>query len=106
MRVLATLHQDVTNCEGAVDRNKDQSYFLYDLTQDLLAVSLFPLGEYTKAETRRMAAEFGLKTADKPESQDLCLVESHGSMQAFLDKYIAPHKGDIVNQQGQVSGTA
>ncbi len=88
----------------AVDRNKDQSYFLYDLTQDLLAVSLFPLGEHTKAETRRIAAEFGLKTADKPESQDLCLVESHGSMQAFLDKYIAPHKGDIVNQEGRVLG--
>jgi len=88
----------------AVDRNKDQSYFLYDLTQELLPGSLFPLGEYTKAETRRIATEFGLKTADKPESQDLCLVETHGSMQAFLDKYIAPEKGDIVNQKGRVLG--
>ncbi len=90
--------------QRAVDRNKDQSYFLYDLTQDLLAASLFPLGDHTKAETRRIAAEFGLKTADKPESQDLCLVETHGSMQAFLDKYIAPEKGDIVNQEGRVLG--
>jgi len=90
--------------QRAVDRNKDQSYFLYDLTQDLLAGSLFPLGDHTKAETRRIAAEFGLKTADKPESQDLCLVETHGSMQAFLDKYIAPEKGDIVNQEGRVLG--
>lgn len=88
----------------AVDRNKDQSYFLYDLTQDLLAASLFPLGEKTKAETRRIAAEFGLKTADKPESQDLCLVETHGSMQSFLSKYITPKKGDIVDQEGQVLG--
>ncbi len=88
----------------AVDRNKDQSYFLYDLTQDLLAASVFPLGEYTKPETRRIAAEFGLKTAQKPESQDLCLVETHGSMQAFLDKYIAPQKGYIVNQSGRVLG--
>lgn len=88
----------------AVDRNKDQSYFLYDLTQDLLAASIFPLGEYIKTETRQLAAKFGLKTADKPESQDLCLVESHGSMQSFLDKYIAPKKGDIVDQQGRVLG--
>ncbi len=88
----------------AVDRNKDQSYFLYDLTQDLLAVSLFPLGEQTKVETRRIATEFGLKTADKQESQDLCLVETHGSMQSFLEKYITGKKGDIVDQSGQVLG--
>lgn len=88
----------------AVDRNKDQSYFLYDLTQDLLSASIFPLGEYIKTQTRQIATKFGLKTADKPESQDLCLVESHGSMQTFLDKYIAPKKGDIVDQQGRVLG--
>ena len=88
----------------AIDNNKDQSYFLYDLTQDLLAASLFPLGELIKPETRRIAAEFGLKTADKPESQDLCLVETHGSMQSFLDKYITPKKGDIVDQSGRVLG--
>lgn len=88
----------------AVDRNKDQSYFLYDLTQDLLSASIFPLGEYIKTQTRQIAAKFGLKTAEKPESQDLCLVESHGSMQTFLDKYIAPKKGDIVDQQGRVLG--
>lgn len=88
----------------AVDRNKDQSYFLYDLMQDLLAASMFPLGAYIKAETRQIATKFGLKTADKPESQDLCLVESHGSMQSFLDKYITPTKGDIVDQEGRVLG--
>jgi len=77
---------------------------LYDLTQDLLAASLFPLGEQIKAETRRIAAEFGLKTADKPESQDLCLVETHGSMQSFLDKYITP-KRDIVDQAGYWGNT-
>jgi tRNA-uridine 2-sulfurtransferase len=75
----------------AVDRNKDQSYFLYDLSQDLLAGTVFPLGELHK-------------TADKPESQDLCLVESNGSMRAFLDKYLAPKKGDIVDTSGKVLG--
>ena len=88
----------------AVDRNKDQSYFLYDLTQDLLAATMFPLGEKQKAETRSIAAEYSLKTADKPESQDLCLIESHGSMKSFLDKYITPKKGDIVDAAGKVLG--
>ncbi len=88
----------------AVDRNKDQSYFLYDLSQELLAAALFPLGELQKADTRRIAAEYGLTTADKPESQDLCLVESNGSMRAFLDKYLAPKPGDIVDTNGKILG--
>ncbi|MEM7595295.1 MAG: tRNA 2-thiouridine(34) synthase MnmA [Cyanobacteria bacterium P01_A01_bin.83] len=88
----------------AVDRNKDQSYFLYDLTQELLAGSIFPLGNQTKAETRKMATEFGLATAEKPESQDLCLVEAHGSMQTFLDRYLSQKEGDIVDLAGNVLG--
>jgi len=90
--------------QRAVDRNKDQSYFLYDLSQEILAQVVFPLGEQPKTETRRIAAEFGLHTADKPESQDLCLVEATGSMQAFLDKYITPAKGEIIDQSGRVLG--
>ncbi len=88
----------------AVDRHKDQSYFLYDLSQELLAASQFPLGEQTKAETRRIATELGLHTANKPESQDLCLIEAHGSMRDFLDQYIEPQRGEIVDYQGQVLG--
>ncbi len=88
----------------AVDRKKDQSYFLYDLTQELLAGTVFPLGEQTKEETRKIAAEFNLSTADKPESQDLCLIEAHGSMQSFLDKYINQKEGDIVDLEGKVLG--
>ena len=88
----------------AVDRKKDQSYFLYDLTQEILARTVFPLGEQTKEETRKIAAEFNLSTADKPESQDLCLIEAHGSMQSFLDKYINQKEGDIVDLEGKVLG--
>jgi tRNA-specific 2-thiouridylase len=88
----------------AIDRSKDQSYFLYDLEQEVLGQVMFPLGEFPKTETRRIAAEFGLHTADKPESQDLCLVEANGSMQAFLDQYITPRKGEIVDQLGRVLG--
>jgi tRNA-uridine 2-sulfurtransferase len=83
----------------ALDRNKDQTYFLYDLAQDILASVIFPLGEIQKSDTRRIAAEQELETADKPESQDLCLVESNGSMRAFLDK-----QGDIVDMEGKILG--
>ncbi|HIK55606.1 MAG TPA: tRNA 2-thiouridine(34) synthase MnmA [Synechococcales cyanobacterium M55_K2018_004] len=88
----------------AVDLNKDQSYFLYDLPQEVLAQVIFPLGNQTKAETRQVAAQFNLHTAEKPESQDLCLIEAHGSMRDFLDKYLAPQRGDIVDQTGKVLG--
>ncbi len=88
----------------AIDRSKDQSYFLYDLPQSILAKTIFPLGEQTKEKTRRMATEFKLKTANKPESQDLCLIESYGSMASFLEKYIKPQTGDIVDLDGKVLG--
>jgi len=88
----------------AVDLSKDQSYFLYDLEQTVLAHTIFPLGDQTKVETRRMATEFGLHTAEKPESQDLCLIEAHGSMRTFLDKYLAPQQGNIVDRSGRVLG--
>lgn len=89
----------------AVDRQKDQSYFLYDLSQEHLAGTLFPLGEYTKAQTREIAAQYGLATAAKPESQDLCLIETHGSMQSFLDQYLGQKPGEIVDTQGRVLGS-
>ncbi|MCS6782040.1 MAG: tRNA 2-thiouridine(34) synthase MnmA [Gloeomargarita sp. SKYBB_i_bin120] len=88
----------------AVDRRKDQSYFLYTLEQEHLAATLFPLGDFTKAQTRALAAQYGLATAEKPESQDLCLIEAYGSMRAFLDRYLPPKPGEIVNRQGQVLG--
>ncbi|MBE9195600.1 tRNA 2-thiouridine(34) synthase MnmA [Synechocystis sp. LEGE 06083] len=88
----------------AVDRQKDQSYFLYDLSQEILAATLFPLGEQTKTVTRQLAAEFDLSTAEKKDSQDLCLIEAHGSMRDFLDKYIAPKAGEIVDLSGAVLG--
>ncbi|MGF1498679.1 MAG: tRNA 2-thiouridine(34) synthase MnmA [Elainellaceae cyanobacterium] len=89
----------------AIDVSKDQSYFLYDLSQDILAHTHFPLGQQTKEQTRKVAAEFGLHTAAKPDSQDLCLIEAHGSMQRFLDTYLAPTPGDIVDSTGRVLGT-
>jgi len=87
-----------------VDRHKDQSYFLYDLPAALLSRLVFPLGELTKADTRAEAARLGLRTASKPESQDLRLADHHGSMKAFLDAYLPPRQGEIVLGDGRVVG--
>jgi tRNA-specific 2-thiouridylase len=87
-----------------LDRQKDQSYFLYDLPQEVLGGLVFPLGEMVKEDTRREAARLGLRTAAKPESQDLCLAEHHGSMKAFLDAHLPPRTGEIVLPDGTVVG--
>jgi tRNA-specific 2-thiouridylase len=87
-----------------LDARKDQSYFLYDLPQSALGQLVFPLGELTKPDTRLEAARHGLRTADKPESQDLCLADHHGSMKAFLDAYLPPRAGEIVLRDGRVLG--
>tara|TARA_Y100001968_G_scaffold326123_1_gene368600 strand:- start:3185 stop:4411 length:1227 start_codon:yes stop_codon:yes gene_type:complete len=87
-----------------LDKNKDQSYFLYDLSQNVLSSLVFPLGELTKEFTRIEASKYKLRTATKPESQDLCLAEHHGSMKAFLDNYLPSRKGEIVLKSGQVIG--
>jgi tRNA-specific 2-thiouridylase len=87
-----------------LDDRKDQSYFLYDLPQEVLGRLVFPLGELTKPDTRLEAERHGLRTAHKPESQDLCLADHHGSMKAFLDAYLPPRDGEIVLDDGTVVG--
>ena len=87
-----------------LDARKDQSYFLYDLPQEVLGRLVFPLGELTKPDTRLEASRHGLRTAQKPESQDLCLADHHGSMKAFLDAYLPPRPGEIVLRDGRVVG--
>lgn len=87
-----------------VDKSKDQSYFLYDLPQSVLERVIFPLGELTKKETRIEANKLGLRTAEKSESQDLCLAEHHGSMHSFLDAYLPPKEGEIRLEDGTLLG--
>ncbi len=87
------------------DLKKDQSYFLYDLSQEILGKTIFPLGELTKEITRVEALKHSLKTAKKPDSQDLCLAEHYGSMHAFIDKYLPPKEGEIVLRDGQIIGS-
>lgn len=72
---------------AAVDAEKDQSYFLFELTQEQLARTLFPLGELTKHQVRELAREAGLYVADKGESQDLCFVA--GGVGEFVERQVA-----------------
>ena len=87
----------------AKDESKDQSYFLYTLTQRELARVLFPIGEYTKKEVREMAWRAGLSTADKPDSQGLCFV-GEVSMEEFLKARIKPRVGAVVTSDGRYVG--
>ena len=90
----------------AVDRNKDQSYVLYDLTEEQLAHTLFPLGEYTKEQVRALAEEMQFVNARKKESQDICFVpdgDYAAMIRRFREKEYAP--GPIVDTSGKLLGT-
>lgn len=89
----------------AVDRNKDQSYVLYSMTQAQLAYMLFPLGGYSKPQIREIAGQLNLIVADKAESQEICFVEDDdyaGFVAARNPGRILP--GPILNTQGEVLG--
>tara|TARA_Y100001978_G_scaffold92796_1_gene83116 strand:- start:1264 stop:2427 length:1164 start_codon:yes stop_codon:yes gene_type:complete len=88
-----------------IDTNKDQSYFLYSLSQEVLSRLILPLGDLKKEETRKEATRLGLRTAKKPESQDLCLVEHYGSMLKFIDNHVESKKGKIKHINGQILGS-
>ena len=95
---------------AAVDRSKDQSYFLFGLTQEQLARSVFPLGELTKDRVRSIAREKRLPVAEKPESQEICFVPS-GSYRDFIQAYLAEQgvklegrPGEVVTTDGRVLG--
>ena len=77
-----------------LDKNKDQSYFLYNLTQKELKYCLFPIGSYTKPEVRKLAKKFGLPNHAKHDSQGVCFV-GQLDMKEFLEKYIKPKSGDV-----------
>ena len=87
----------------ASDLNKDQSYFLWTLTQKQLKHCLFPLGDITKPVVRKFAQKFGLFNADKKDSQGICFLGKIG-LEDFLKKYIKPKKGNIVDINGNVMG--
>lgn len=89
----------------AVDRSKDQSYVLHVLTQEKLKRALFPIGKYTKTQVRALAAQFGLPTAQRPDSQDLCFLAGD-DYRDFLRRNAAwmLRPGEIVNREGRALG--
>ncbi|PTV94884.1 tRNA (5-methylaminomethyl-2-thiouridylate)-methyltransferase [Rhodobacter aestuarii] len=92
---------------AAADAARDQSYFLFSTTQEQLDFLRFPLGHLpSKAETRKLAAKYGLVVADKPDSQDICFVPS-GNYASVIEKLRpgAAEPGEIVDLEGKVLGT-
>jgi tRNA-uridine 2-sulfurtransferase len=116
---LATGHYarvDFNNVRGRwllkrpADRSKDQTYFLFGLTQEQLSRTLFPLGEMTKPQVRELARMQGLALAEKPDSQEICFVPG-GDYKRFIDAYLAERgdalpdtAGELVTTNGEVIG--
>lgn len=88
----------------SVDTDKDQTYFLWTLTQSQLSKVLFPIGHLPKPEVRKLAQKFGLPTAEKKDSQGLCFI-GKVDMKDFLSHYIAPKQGAVLDEKGKVIGT-
>ncbi|PYV14164.1 MAG: tRNA 2-thiouridine(34) synthase MnmA, partial [Acidobacteria bacterium] len=84
---------------AGVDQSKDQSYFLFGLTQAQLARTVFPLGSMSKADVRRIARERGLPVAEKPDSQEICFVPS-GDYRKFIEAYLAEHGEPLESAPG------
>jgi len=92
------------------DLGKDQTYFLFGLTQEQLSRTLFPLGKMTKPEVRKLAHEYGLAVSEKPDSQEICFVPG-GDYKNFLDAYLAEQgesrpdtAGELVTTDGTAIG--
>jgi tRNA-specific 2-thiouridylase len=92
------------------DSSKDQTYFLFGLTQQQLSRTLFPLGNYRKPDVREIAREQGLALAQKPDSQEICFIPG-GDYKVFLDAYLAERgesipdtSGELVTTDGEVVG--
>ena len=86
------------------DRNKDQSYFLYMLSNKPLSKSIFPIGKIQKQEVRKLAKKAGLPTAEKKDSTGICFVGERNFRQ-FLERYLPEQPGDIISNEGEKVGT-
>lgn len=84
------------------DKNKDQSYFLWKLNQKILKKTLFPVGDYTKTEVRKLAKKFKLPVLNIPESQEVCFIQT--TTADFLKKHLKSKPGNIINTKGMVIG--
>lgn len=89
---------------AGVDQNKDQSYFLWSLTQDHLAHTLFPVGDMEKPEVRKLAEKFNLPTKAKKDSQGICFVGKL-DLKDFLKEFIEQKDGDVLDTKGKIIGS-
>jgi tRNA-specific 2-thiouridylase len=85
------------------DKEKDQTYFLWTLSQQTLKKVLFPIGGYTKTDVRKLAKKFDLPTADKKDSQGLCFI-GKVDMKDFLKHYLPEKQGDVLDERGEIIG--
>ncbi|MCY3891827.1 MAG: tRNA 2-thiouridine(34) synthase MnmA [Acidimicrobiaceae bacterium] len=102
---ISTQHGTPRLQRGA-DTAKDQSYVLYMLSQADLADLWFPVGDYRKDGLRKLATELGLRTASKPESQDVCFITAADGRERFLAERIDLHPAELIDAAGRHVGTA
>jgi tRNA-uridine 2-sulfurtransferase len=107
---LGTLEGKRWLLKRPADKSKDQTYFLFGLTQDQLSRTLFPLGDMTKPQVRDLARKHGLALAEKPDSQEICFVPG-GDYKRFIDAYLADQgealpdtAGELVKTSGEIIG--
>lgn len=93
--IIKENYKEIFQLKAGLDGNKDQSYFLCQLSQEQLSKAMFPIGELTKPEVRKIAAEQGLVTADKKDSQGLCFI-GKVRLPDFLQQKLAPKEGVII----------
>ena len=89
--------------QKAADHSKDQTYFLYRINPSVTDKIIFPLGDITKANVRKLAKDFNLPNYDRPDSQGLCFV-GNIPLNDFLSEFIKPAKGDIIDDNGKIIG--
>lgn len=103
--IAHNLKPNTYNLLTGIDDNKNQVYFLYNITQEQLTKTLFPIGEFTKPEVRKLADRFGLPNAEKPDSQGICFIGEINVLK-FLMSEIPKNEGNIVDAEtNEVVGT-
>jgi tRNA-specific 2-thiouridylase len=85
------------------DKEKDQTYFIWNVNQSILSKTLFPIGNLEKKEVREIAKRNNLLTSDKKDSQGLCFI-GHVDMKDFLKRFISTEKGNVLNEKDEVVG--
>ncbi|MEK7124888.1 MAG: tRNA 2-thiouridine(34) synthase MnmA [Patescibacteria group bacterium] len=102
-RATSSKQQAPSKLLRAVDRNKDQTYFLWTLTQAQLAKTFFPIGDYTKPQVRTLARKLKLPVASKKDSQGVCFIGPL-DMKSFLMRHVPARKGEVVHVDGRKLG--